>query len=315
MHDLAKPPRLQLGMTIGVVAPSSPLAPTDDVDHDITALQVLGFNVVLGDHVYDQRGYLAGQDADRAEDFVAMFERPDVDAIHCLGGGYGANRTALALDLERLRRVRTYRPKAFIGYSDITVMHAIVQRELGWTTFYGPMLRGWTAKPESSRTAWRAALIDGEAPTVRAMPDGIPLDTVRGGRAEGRVLGGCLSLVVTLVGTPWELDFRDAIVLLEDVGEEPYRIDRMLAHLRLSGKLDGFAGFVVGELARCEADNPERSLALGEVFRDLLAPLGVPVLYGLPLGHGTHLTTVPLGARAELDADQGYLRFMEPGVE
>ena len=315
MTEFRKPPRLQAGMTLGIVAPSSPATDTDDLDGDIAVLEGYGLRVVLGEHVHDRRGYLAGQDRDRADDLVSMLERTDVDAVMCLGGGYGANRTAYALDIGRLRRVRDLPVKAFVGYSDITVLHALLQRELGWMTFYGPMLRGWASKGKPSHEAWRRALMDGDAPTVHGVEGGTTVEVIRSGCAQGRVLGGCLSLIVTLTGTPWELDFTDAIVLIEDIDEQPYRIDRMLSHLLLAGKLDRCAGIVIGELVRCEPTNPTRSLALADVFHDLLAPLGVPVLYGLPVGHGTHLMTVPLGANARLDADAGYLRFLESGVE
>jgi muramoyltetrapeptide carboxypeptidase len=310
-----RPPRLQPGMTLGIVAPSGPLGGNDDLDADIAALQALGLRVVLGAHVRDQRGYLAGQDQDRADDLVAMLERTDVDAIMCLGGGYGAHRTVRALDIERLRQLRPQPPKVFTGYSDITVLHAVLQRELGWTTFYGPMVRGWARRDHATRAIWRRVVMEGEAPTITPVVDGTAITTIATGRATGPVLGGCLSLISTLVGTPWQIDFRGAIMLVEDINEQPYRIDRMLTHLALSGAFDGCAGIVVGEHVGCEADDAEGSLSLLDVLHDCFAPLGMPVVYGLPVGHGAQLHTVPLGARAELDADAGTLRFLEPGVE
>jgi muramoyltetrapeptide carboxypeptidase len=202
-----------------------------------------------------------------------------------------------------------------MGFSDITVLHAVLQRELGWTTFYSPMVRGWERQHPATHEAWRHTLMDGATPTITTLPGGVPTEVIHPGRADGPVLGGCLSLIVTLTGTPWEIDFRGAIVMFEDIGEEPYRIDRMLAHLLLAGKLNGCAGIVIGEHIGCESQEPSRSLALRDVFHDLLGPLGVPVLYGLPVGHGSQLLTAPLGARAELDTDANNLRFLEPGVE
>lgn len=311
----ARPPRLRPGMLMGIVAPSGPLGPNADLDDDVAALERLGFQAVLGEHIHDHYGYLAGQDRDRADDLLTMLEREDIDAVMCMGGGYGAHRTVAALDMERLYGLRAGPIKPFIGYSDITVIHALLQREVGWGTFYGPMLRGFAKISPFTRATWRAALMDGAAVTIGRGPEGPDLDTIAPGKAEGQLLGGCLSLVASLVGTPWELDLRGAIFCFEDIHEQPYRVDRMLTHMLLAGKLQGCAGIAIGEHVECEPRDPERSLALRQIFVDLLRPLNIPVLYGLPIGHGSHLATVPLGRRAELDATAGTLHVLEPGVE
>ncbi|MDP9310668.1 MAG: LD-carboxypeptidase [Chloroflexota bacterium] len=310
----AKPRRLAAGMTLGVIAPSSPVRTPGKVERGLARLEQLGFEVVLGAHVHETYGYLAGADAARADDLLTMLERDDVDAVVCLGGGYGAARTIQALDLDRLRRLRRGPVKPFVGYSDITVLHALLQHELHWTTFYGPMISSFADATAYTLEAFRQALMTAEPFPIHSAPDAPPLQTLVAGRAQGVLVGGCLSLMVSLVGTPWAWDLRKKIVFFEDVGEQPYRIDRMLTQLIMAGGLTECAGIVIGEHVDCEPREPHKSLRLEQVFADLLRPLGVPMLYGLPIGHGHHLATLPVGARVELDASGQQLRFLEPGV-
>jgi muramoyltetrapeptide carboxypeptidase len=314
VEEPIKPHVLRPGMTLGVVAPSSPVPEWPMASQGIMGLEYLGFKLAFGEHVRDAYGYLAGADAARADDFLAMFERPDVDGVICLRGGYGASRAALALDRERLRRLADGPAKPLIGYSDITVLHAMLRRELNWTTFYGPMVSSFGNPSDYTVDAFRRALMASEPFDVLPDPDNPYVETIVAGRAEGRLAGGCLSLVVSLLGTPWEIDLRDAIFFFEDVREAPYRIDRMLAQLLAAGKLRQCAGIVIGEHVDCEPDQPESTLRLEQVFADLIRPLGIPTIYHLPVGHGRHLATLPLGARAELDATNKRLRVVEPGV-
>ncbi len=314
MPELRKPPRLRPGMTLGVVAPSSQVLERSVIHRGVAALEALGFRVVFGEHARDSYGYLAGRDADRADDLLAMLERDDVDAIICLRGGYGAIRTALALDGARLRRLAGRAPKPFIGFSDITVPHAILARELGWTTFYGPMIVTFARATEYTVAAFRRALMEAEPFDILPDPDDPYVETLVGGAAEGELAGGCLQLLVTLIGTPWEVDLRGRIFCFEDVHVEPYEIDRMLSQLLAAGKIQECAGIVIGEHADSAPKTPINTLGLEQVFDDLLRPLGIPTLYHLPIGHGTHLATLPLGVRARLDATGKTLRVLEPGV-
>ena len=314
MTILLKPPRLQPGMTLGIVAPSSPVLERSRIHRGIASLEQLGFKVVLAPHARDAYGYLAGSDAARAEDFLAMLEREDVDVVLCLRGGYGAIRTVLAMDLDRLRGLRDRPARPFVGYSDITVLHALLGRELGWTTFYGPMVNSFAHPTEYTLAAFRRALMQVEPFEILPDPDDPYVETMVPGKAEGRLAGGCLSLLVSLIGTPWEVDLRDTIVFFEDVDEPPYAIDRMLSQLIAARKFDGCAGIVIGEHAECRPKEPGSTLGLEQVFDDLIRPLGIPTLYHLPIGHGTHLATLPIGARVELDATNKRLRFLEPGV-
>lgn len=316
MPERRKPPRLTAGMTLGVVAPSSPVLERSTVNRGVAALERLGFRVVFGAHARDSYGYLAGQDADRADDLLTMLEREDVDAVICLRGGYGAIRTANALRdrRDRLARLARREPKPFIGFSDITVPHAILGRELGWTTFYGPMVVSFARATDYTVAAFGQALMAAEPFAILPDPDDPYVETLVAGEAEGELAGGCLQLLVALIGTPWEVDLRGKLFFFEDVHCAPYEIDRMLSQLLAAGKLQECAGIIIGEHADCGQKAPVNTLGLEQVFDDLIRPLGIPTLYHLPLGHGRHLATLPLGVRARLDATVQTLRILEPGV-
>jgi muramoyltetrapeptide carboxypeptidase len=243
-----------------------------------------------------------------------MLERDDVDGVVCLAGGYGAARTALAIDRERLRKLADRPAKVFVGFSDITFLHAVLAHELGWTTFYGPMVSSFGSSSDYTVAAFQRALIQVEPFDVLPNPDDPYVATLVEGQATGRLVGGCLSLIVSLLGTPWELDLRDSILFFEDVHEAPYRIDRMLTQLIAANKLQQCAGIVIGEHVECVPSGPRNSLGLEQVFDDRLRPLGIPILYNLPIGHGRHIATLPLGVQVELNATERRMRIVEPGV-
>jgi muramoyltetrapeptide carboxypeptidase len=313
-----RPPRLQPGMTLGVAAPSSAVLERSTINRGVAALEEMGFRLAFADHARDSRGYLAGQDADRAADLLDLLERDDIDGIICLRGGYGAIRTANALHTPamrgRLGRLAGRAPKAVIGFSDITVIHALIARELGWVSFYGPVLTSFSRPGAYTRDAFRRALLAAEPFEIPPDPDDPYVEALVPGVAEGELAGGCLSLVVSLIGTPWEIDLRDKIFFFEDVNEEPYAIDRMLSQLLAAGQLQRCAGIVIGEHADCGPKGPGNSLGLEQVFDDLIRPLGIPTLYHLPIGHGKQIATLPIGVRARLDAGERSLRVLEPGV-
>lgn len=313
-----KAPRLQEGMTLGVVAPSSPVLEHKDVHRGVAGLERLGFKLAFGAHARDSRGYLAGQDGDRADDFLEMLERDDIDAVICLRGGYGAGRTLNALNAPerraRLARLADRPAKAVIGYSDITMIHALIGRELGWTSFYGPVVTSFVRATDYTVAGFRSALMATEPFDVLPDPDDPYVETLVPGVVEAELAGGCLSLVTTTIGTPWEIDLRGKLFFFEDVHEEPYGIDRLLTHLIAAGKIQECAGIVIGEHADCRQRTPTNTLGLGQVFDDLIRPLGIPTLYNLPIGHGKHQATLPLGVRARLDATAQTLRVLESGV-
>lgn len=297
-------------MTIGILAPSGPLR-DPRLPEGIARLERQGYRVVLGDHLYDRHGYLAGTDAGRAADFNALFARQDVDAIFCARGGYGACRMLDYVDWA----VVAANPKVFVGYSDVTTLHLALERRIGLVTFHGPMVvtRGGELSEAADTCFWRA--VGSAEPLGPYVTGDASVRTLVGGRARGRLAGGCLSLLAAAVGTPETPDFRGRIVLIEDIGEPTYRIDRLLVQLQRAGLLQQAAGLVLGTVTGWEKQEKEPSaIALDALWQDLIAPLGKPTIVGFPFGHVPNPLTLPLGCLAELDADAGALTLLEPAV-
>ncbi|HEY6538689.1 MAG TPA: LD-carboxypeptidase [Candidatus Dormibacteraeota bacterium] len=309
-----RPPRLRRGMRIGVVAPSGSTLEPSLTRRGVATLEQMGFSVELAPHCGDTYGHLSGADQARADDLLNMLERPDIDAVICAKGGAGATRTALALDPARLAHLAELPPKVFLGYSDITVIHAILARVTGWVTFYGPLVISLAHPSAYVRSGLRKALMETEPFQIEPDPDDPYVATLVPGKVEAEVTGGCLTLLATLVGTPWQVDLKGKLLCFEDVDEEPYEIERYLSQLLLGGGLRECAGIVIGEHANCGPRRPGPTLGLERVFQDLLAPLGVPTIYHLPIGHGQHIATLPLGVRARLDADAKTLTILESAV-
>ena len=318
--SLIRPRRLAPGQTIGIVAPSSAPNEPERIRFAIETVESLGFKVRPGPHLYDREGYLAGADAARADDLNEMFADDSVDAIWCVRGGYGASRILPALDYSLMQR----RPKALIGYSDITALHMAIHRHAGLVTFHGPVaFRAFTpyTRGELKRVLWTAdtpARLGGPPPFEQAegrVDWDNRVTTLQPGKARGRLLGGNLCLMSHLVGTPYLPDLRGAILFLEDVEEAYYRIDRMLTQLWLSGALAGVAGMAFGKFTGCE---PSAFFLQNRPLEDILAErfraLGIPTVSGLMIGHIEDQTTLPVGCLAELDADAGTLTLLEPGV-
>jgi muramoyltetrapeptide carboxypeptidase len=291
---------LKPGQSIGIVAPAGP-ASAEAVAAAPAALQALGYEVRLFPACHARDGFLAGDDAVRLADLHAAFSDPEIAAIVCLRGGYGSGRLLDRIDWDLLAR----HAKPFVGYSDITALHAQFSNR-GIPSFHGPMLTSDLAKPECDAltTASLAALRDGWRAGDLLAPALGPAALRIGGRVDGRLVGGNLSLIAALMGTPWALNVRDAILFIEDVSEEPYRVDRLLLQLRLGGLLDQARGFVLGGFTGCEQ-------APDAVLRDYLLPLGKPVLGGWPAGHCQPNTLLPLGTHVTLDADSGHIELGE----
>lgn len=313
-----KPSALKPGDTIGIVAPASHSALPSALSNGRRSLESLGFRTVTATHLADRHGFLAGQDDDRLADLEAMFADPDIQGIVCLRGGYGSMRMLPRMDFENIRA----HPKVFVGYSDITALHGAIHRKTGLVTFWGPMVAS-DMSPDFhpfNRDAFTKAVTGTAAIGTIAHPDGLPpAQVIRGGAAVGPLIGGTLSLLAAAVGTPYEFEYDGAILFFEDVGEEPHRIDRMLTQLLQAGRLERVSGIVIGECAGCgSAPNnpsfPYGNFSIEEVFADRLQPLGIPVVYGLAIGHGTCKATLPLGVRATLDGDAGRLTVEESGV-
>ena len=292
---------------MGVVASASPAADPALVEGGIEILRAGGLEVRLAPNVHSRRGYLAGTPQERASDLHWAFEEPAIDVVLELRGGYGCGHVIPLLDLDRIAA----HPKTFVGMSDITLLHLALGRVAGITTLWGPMLHQLPQASDYTRERLFAALA-GEGYSVDPAPGEPELQTLVGGSARGRLVGGTTTLVAAGLGTPYEINTTDRLLLLEDVDSEPYELDRALTQLEQAGKLRDAAGFVVSEHADVApgpdfgSDGP----SLMEVLRDKLVPLGRPTVYGFALGHGAHLATVPLGAEAQLDADSPRLTLL-----
>ncbi|MEJ6669281.1 MAG: LD-carboxypeptidase [Pseudomonadales bacterium] len=307
--------RLQSGMTIGLIAPASNAFEDHDLEFAMDIVRSLGFKVKPGAHLFDRRGYLAGLDAARANDLNTMFEDPAVDAIFCARGGFGASKLLPLIDYDAIAR----NPKILLGYSDITALHLAINGQTGLITFHGPIatqqFSPYTVEAfrRLLQTVPKAPIIGAPPPFLRAPGRAERINrlkTLKPGQATGRLIGGNLSLITHLLGTPYAPDFRGAILFLEDVDEAPYRIDRMLTALWLAGVFDQIAGLVIGKFTNAQASGP--SLSIDTILNDRVAPLSIPVLQGLMIGHIEDQATLPVGAMATLDADRQQLTVVGP---
>lgn len=314
------PPLLKPGDTIMFVAPAGP-PDRAQCQRAKQRIEEHGFYVRWRDDMFDVEGYLAGSDQRRADELMEAFTDPEVDAVFCTRGGYGCMRMLDLLDYDKIRA----NPKILIGFSDITALHAAINRKAGVVTVHGPGpssgLGGEKPPSEFVGMYLHKAILAGEAP-AEGYTIGVPADVGRvthigEGKARGRLVGGNLSLVAALEGTPYAVDCQDAILVIEDVGEAPYRIDRMLRQLKLSGKLAQIRGAILGqftETAKREEDstNDDRFSVAG-VLRQYFNDLGVPVLVNFPLGHVKENCPLPLGAEGEIDAAAGTIRIIRGG--
>jgi muramoyltetrapeptide carboxypeptidase len=308
---LRRPPLLRPGMRIGIVAPSSPIRDGEVVEEGVGVIRAMGLEVVIGPHALDDTGHLAGSDRDRASDLVQMLTCADIDGVICLRGGWGALRTLLSVRAPDFERLRNTTPKVFVGFSDATVVHGLLHR-MGWVTLYGPMISTLSQACGDTVTTLESSIMQGGRTLVEARPDQKRFTTIVGGITTGPLVGGCLQVLCLMTGSPWEFAYAGSVVLLEDVDSVLPDIESRLCHLLASGRLKQCSGIVIGECVRCSAG--QASITLENLFRELLTPLGVPVLYGLPLGHGEELLTVPLGVEVRLDATNGQLEALHSAV-
>jgi len=305
--------RLKAGDTIGLVAPSGAVRTAGSVEKAAEETERMGFRVKIGASCTAAYGYLAGTDEVRARDVNEMFLDDGVDAIFCVKGGYGATRILDRIDYEAIAA----HPKIFAGYSDVTALHIALWEKCGLVTFHAPMpVSCWADAPLDAVSAesMRRTLMCAEPAGEIANPEGFPRTCLVGGKAEGRLVGGNLTLVSHTLGTPYELDTRGRILFLEDVGEYTYSIDRMLTQLRLSGKFDDCAGIVFGDFRKCETEYPDFGFTLREVIEDVVVPCGKPIFMGLQSGHCTPKLTLPLGAMCRMNADECRLTVTECAV-
>ena len=316
---LTRPRALRPGATVGLITPSTYVSDPDRLALAERTLKFFDLKPKFGRNVRKRNGYLGGSIEERLEDLHAMFADGSVDAVFAIRGGYGSGQLLDRIDYDLLRK----NPKIFLGFSDITAMHLAIQKRAGLVTFHGPV--ALSEFSDYTQKHFRRALFD-TAPlgALTNPPDSNPLRpshtlrTIRGGKARGALVGGNLTLISTTMGTPFEIDTRGRILLLEDIDEQPYSIDRMLTQLRLAGKLDSAAGLVFGECYLCRPRDYkpafDSTLSFGEVLDEILGKLRIPVLSGLTFGHTDDQLTLPLGVMATLDADKGELVIEESGV-
>ena len=315
---VVKPRRLTAGDTVALISPATATFQSLDVQIAQESLEALGLKTRVGEHLLDRHGYLAGEDKARAADINALFADRSVAAIHPIRGGWGSGRLLPYLDFEVIRR----NPKILLGYSDITALLLAIHAKTGLVTFHGPIGMGrWDP---FSVDYYRRVLFNGEPVTWQNKHDlsdrnsltqtEFRTQTIVPGRAHGRLLGGNLTILTSLLGSPYVPDMDGAILFCEDVHEEPYRIDRMVTQLKLAGVLGRIKGFVFGSCSECGPGEGYASLTLEEIFNDLIKPLGVPAWQGAMIGHQQPQWTLPEGLQVEIDADSGTIRLLESPV-
>jgi muramoyltetrapeptide carboxypeptidase len=317
MAAVNKAAPLPEGGTIGVAAASSPFENRSEIDRGVRWYEQRGYRVKLAPGVHMRDDYVAGDARARADDVNALFADDEVDVVQMLRGGYGASQVVPLLDYD----VIAANPKPFVGYSDVTALHVAIRQRTGLVTFYGLGLTSMGApKREEMDKEWflRAMTAIDALGEVPARPDDPYIGALGSGRASAPLVGGCLWLLRETLGTPWELELGEVILFFEDVHAPPWHVDGMLTQLHNAGKLERVKGIAIGEMHKSDAaDQLEpwlRSRSMEDVFEHHLEPLGVPILHNLPLGHGKHLWTMPLGVTATIDADARTLTIDEAAL-
>lgn len=291
---------LKKGDTIGIIAPAGPVRNEGDFAAGLKILSEMGFNPRYQSNILRHHDdYLAGTDQERLAELHELWRDPEVKAILAVRGGYGCLRLLPDLDFTLISQ----QPKMLIGFSDLTVLLLAIQQKTGIVTFHGPMLTTLPRNDRDSQEAFFQLLTGRSAPDIKAKG----LEILKGGQASGRLLPGNLTSLVHLLGTPWEPDWKNAILVLEDIGEAPYRIDRLLTHLWAAGRLEQIAGLILGDFAQCG----ERE-AIWQRTLELLAHRPIPIWANFPCGHGSQNLILPVGIEAQLDSSAGRLVFSPP---
>jgi len=313
---IIKPGRLKPGDTVALINPAGATFNSVDVDVARETLGALGLNVKLGEYVLGRRGYFAGTDDERARDVNAQFADPAVRGIFTVRGGWGCSRLLPLVDFSLIRK----NPKVVMGYSDITALLLAVHAQTGLVTFHGPVgISSWNSYTVQFV---RQILLEGQAVAMtnpKEIGDNLTqvedrVQVITPGTARGKLLGGNLTVLSAIIGSPYLPDWRGAILFLEDTEEGIYRIDRMLTQLKLAGVLNQISGFVFGKCTKCGPGESYGSLTLEEVLNDHIRPLGIPAWFGAMIGHIPKVFTLPIGIQAEIDAAAGAIRLLEPAV-
>ncbi len=318
VRPVVRPPRLRPGDTVGLVNPAGATWSTIDIDIVRESFEAMGLKVKVGAHVLERHGYFAGRDDERAADVNAMFGDSSVRGVVCIRGGWGCARILPLVDYDLIRK----NPKVLLGYSDITALHHAVHSRTGLVTFHGPVgISEWNA----FNVGWlKRVVFDAEAVTFANDKSVDVAETlvqrehrtaaITAGTARGRLLGGNLTVLTTIIGSGYLPDFRDAVLFLEDVGEAPYRVDRMFQQLKLAGVLNQVKAVVWGTCSDCDPGEGFGSFTIEDVLTQHLKPLGVPVWHGAMIGHVARQFTLPCGVEVETDAAAGTIRTLAPAV-
>lgn len=302
--ELIKPKALRPGDTVALSAPAGILPDFSEFDRMQKDLESFGFNVVFGEFVRSRYGYLAGRDYERALDLNRFFANPEIDGIIAVRGGWGCSRILPYLDFELIRS----NPKVYCGFSDNTTLHLALLAYSGLISFHGP--NGSSEWNPYTKNSFKEVLIDGHKAVFHSESS---VKTINGGRVSGHLVGGNLTILTTSLGTPYQPDFSGAILYLEDIGEAPYKIDRMLTHLSRAGALQKINGLIFGKCTDCGSSNT-RGFNLYQVLQQHISPLDIPAISGVDIGHESNNMTIPAGVSAELDADAGSFSLTEPAV-
>jgi muramoyltetrapeptide carboxypeptidase len=315
---LIKPPHLQPGDGVGIISPAGATFKEDDLNMVIEAVKALKLVPKVGQYALDRYGYLAGKDRERASDINQFFADDNIALILPIRGGWGSARLLPYLDYDLIRR----HPKIICGFSDITSLLLAIYAKTGLVTFHAP--NGFSSWRTAQTESFRQVLFSGEKLTFRNLPDPDDanrlmqvknrIQTITKGQAKGKLIGGNLTTLASIVGSPYLPDFTGAILFLEDIGEDIYEIDRLLNQLKLAGIFYNLAGFIFGQCSNCSANSDYGSLTLEEVIREYIQPLKIPACLGLMIGHLEIIETIPIGIAVEFDANRGTITMLESAV-
>lgn len=309
-----KPKKLQKGNKISIVAPGSAVNSPDDIQYAISVLKFHGLEYEIAPSLQNSKGYKTKSAQQRADDINNAFDS-DSHGIICIRGGYGSAGILDYLDYQVIKN----NPKIFCGFSDITALHLAITQQCNLVTFHSPVLMSDFNEFTSNHFS-NMIFANNEYPNTLSNPDNLkgvrrefPTRRIVGGKSKGMLTGGNLSLISSLMGTKYEIDTKDKIVFLEEVGEAPYRIDRMLTQLKMAGKFDDAKGVIFGKCDDCSTGSTASTwdLSLGEILDNILGDLSIPVFYGLMFGHTSHQLTIPYGIMSEIDSDKGVLHILE----
>lgn len=308
-----KPKKLMKGDLIGLISPASNCANNEDLDNAVKYLEGLGYRVKVGNYVGAERGYLAGRDEERLDDLHNMFADKEVKAIFCIRGGYGSGRLLDKINYQLIKK----NPKIFVGYSDITALQMAIYKKTGLITFAGPMpgIDFSTEISEFTEESFWSTITSAKKIGKLVNPHNEKFYVLQKGRAEGPLLGGNLSILMSLIGTEYIPNFKESIFILEEIGEAPYRIDRMFNSLRLAKITTGINGLLLGRFKNCyEMDENKKTLSLNEVINDYWSEAKIPVFYNVIHGHVKDSITIPFGVNCKINTSRGFIELTESAV-